>query len=89
MFEVLPILLGHINQKVVDQLDKTGICYGRTVKSTGNFNLPEDFLRWHPTCHDNDKALSEYIERFLADDDELKLFYIWGHSWELDEGDRW
>ncbi|MFR7459485.1 MAG: hypothetical protein ACLUW8_01000 [Subdoligranulum sp.] len=28
-----------------------GIQYSRTVESTGSFALPQELLRWKPTCH--------------------------------------
>ena len=54
--------------------------------------LPEDFLKWHPTCHDHDPRIGELSDLFLNDNsDELKLFYIWGHAFEFDknDSDRW
>lgn len=60
--------------------------YGRTVKSTYNFNIPKDFLEWNPTCKFNDKEIMNITDRFLENNGrfETKLLYIWGHSYELD-----
>ncbi len=63
-----------------------GIRYARTVVSTGKFDLPTDPLQWHPTCHHEDAQIFALIDAFIAakpTDGDL-LFYIWGHSYELD-----
>lgn len=54
----------------------------RETPSSGNFKLPEDWHRWAPTCkHD---TMYTYLPKFLEyDDDELILFYIWGHAFEF------
>lgn len=54
----------------------------RETPSSGNFKLPEDWHRWAPTCkHD---TMYTYLPGFLKyDDDELILFYIWGHAFEF------
>ena len=73
-----------------------GISYSRTTVSTHGFELPKDFLRWHPTCHHADKAFDELAVRFLKPDDNEplwrvspKLFYLWGHSFEFTANGNW
>lgn len=84
---------GSHNQEVVDVLAKCGICYGRTIKSTQTFNLPENWLTWHPTCHHKDLALMELAEKFAQTTPKHVgrnlLFYVWGHSYEFDNNDNW
>jgi peptidoglycan-N-acetylglucosamine deacetylase len=43
---------------------------------------------WHPTCHDS-KVLDYLDEYLMLDDSTLSLFYVWGHSWEFADKDRW
>ena len=68
---------GTLLQAVRDNYD-----YCRETPSSGNFKLPEDWHRWAPTCkHD---IMYTYLPEFLKyDDDELILFYIWGHAFEF------
>lgn len=70
-----------------------GIEYARTVKATGTFALPDDFLRWHPTCHHNDDGLFALAEQFLQPEEGKyygpKLFYVWGHTYEFDAYENW
>jgi peptidoglycan/xylan/chitin deacetylase (PgdA/CDA1 family) len=86
---------GTYNDLVISTLRELGINYSRTVESTYDFNVPEDFLKWHPTCHHGDKDLFRLAEQFIAleaDDKEtapLQIFYVWGHSYELDGNQNW
>ena len=82
---------GNFNDEVVDILHKAGIVYGRTVQSSGKFDLPRDWLRLKPTCHHNDDRLRELAERFIKGEAAWGswLFYLWGHSYEFEEQDNW
>ncbi len=78
---------GTYNQDVVDTLKSCGIVYSRTVTPTNNFELPENFLCWHPTCH-HDGAMA-LVERFQTKRRPLELFYIWGHAYEFERQNKW
>lgn len=81
---------GSYSEEALAALRACGIVYSRTVKSTKNFYLPENFLEWHPTCHHKD-ALG-LCDKFLADLDSPwthPLFYIWGHAHELRTEEEW
>ena len=80
---------GTYNDDVLRTLPGLGIRYARTVRSTGGFNLPENFLLWNPTCKHTDPALFTYLERFKGFKYGLSLFYIWGHSFEFNNDDNW
>jgi peptidoglycan/xylan/chitin deacetylase (PgdA/CDA1 family) len=89
---------GNTNDTVVETIKRLGIEYARTVGDTYNFEIPNDFLRWHPTMHQFCKAYWEpnqtekdqkemtlfyqTIESFLKSN-ELAVLDIWGHSWEM------
>ncbi len=78
---------GHFDEKIVNAARFCGMRYARTTRSTNDFNLPADFLMWHPTCHHN-ADLDMLLEKFLNARTErvcnMPLFYIWGHSYEFD-----
>ena len=66
--------------------DQTKIKLARTVTSTYNFNLQDNLYRFNPTIHFAyvDK-LFELGRQFLQlEPSTPKLFYIFGHSYELD-----
>ena len=96
---------GNTNDLVVETISELGIEYARTVSDTYQFNIPSDFLRWHPTIHQFAKAYWEtnqpekdskeldafykVISEFLATH-ELAVLDIWGHSWEMgNNDDKW
>lgn len=84
------------NDEVVDLMGKLGVKYARTTLPTHKFALPEDWLKWHPTCHHGDSMLESLTQEFLSakPNEEFKnreslLFYVWGHSYEFDDNDNW
>ena len=80
---------GVYDDKIADRLRNLGIQFCRTINETHNFDFPADFNLWHPTCHDNDEAVFELADKFIELDGEKdSVFYIWGHSFELDKNDR-
>ena len=79
--------VGDCDPRVIAILRAAGIACCRTVKATGNFAIPEDFLAWHPTCH-HSQAL-EYADKFLNEYHVMVLFMVWGHAFEFDEQNNW
>ena len=70
--------------------EHTDLKYARTILETKSFDVPADFLEWHPTCHVSDEQIFELADRFEAlDPDKDAIFYIWGHSFDLDGMNIW
>lgn len=69
-----------------------GLLYARTVRSTGKFFPPADFLQWDPTCHHaralDDAALTDAFLEAPGDTYPM-LYYIWGHSYEFERDHTW
>ena len=81
---------GRFNQKVVELLSLAGYQGARTVHSTHRFDIPENFLTWDPTCHHGDPQLMELARQFVKEGDlSPRLFYVWGHAYELDGDKNW
>lgn len=84
---------GLYDSNVMDILDKCGICYSRTVKSTHRFDLPENWLELNPTCHHDDCELEALTDKFLNMNvkvgQEPQLFYVWGHAHEFARNNNW
>ena len=73
---------GSTNDHVAEVIGTTPLTNARTVKSSYNFDLPEDYYLWNPTCHDSEAL--EYLEAYISlDSPSLSLFHVWGHSWEF------
>ena len=83
---------GTHNAQVVKQLEQLGVVYSRTTISTLKFDLPENFLTWHATCHHKNPQLEQLCDAFLEPStrySKCKLFYLWGHSYEFGLDDNW
>jgi hypothetical protein len=81
---------GSWNEQVLKALPTLGIEYSRTTRSHGGFELPENWLGWHPTCHH--KMMLECGEKFLAHQprfSRMALLYVWGHSYEFENDSNW
>ena len=87
---------GSYNDSVVEILRQCGIKYARTTISTEHFELPKDWLKLPATCHHNHPRLMELAKEFVEYKpsphfwhNTLKMFYVWGHSYEFDDRDNW
>jgi len=81
---------GSFDETSISAMRASGIVYSRTTLSTKNFPLPDDFMKWHPTCHHKDAQ--ELCPKFIKDLDSEwthPLFYIWGHAHELKTEENW
>lgn len=79
---------GHANEHIAEVIAKhTGVKYARTIRSTKSFDLQTDNLcLFDPTVYYiNVDDMFRLGREFLAlRPDEPKLFYIWGHTYEMD-----
>ena len=67
---------------------KTGVKYARTAESSYDFELPTNLFELKPTVRICDKRLFNIAKDFLSlQTNKPQLFYIWGHGFELDNGD--
>jgi len=68
--------------------NETKIRFARTITSSYSFDLQKNLLQFQPTVHFIDEKLFDLAQQFLElETDEPKLFYIWGHTYELDAED--
>lgn len=66
-------------------LEHTDIRFARGTTSTYNYELPEYFMKWMPTCSAIDPQCLTLAQNFIdAECTEDMLFYVWGHAYELD-----
>lgn len=82
---------GWYDDTLIDVLKQCGITYCRTVESTENFDLPENWLAWNPTCHHDDEALFDLADEFVSKQNVERplLFYVWGHTFEFERNNNW
>ena len=64
----------------------TGIKYSRTITCNNSFELQSNLYRFNPTAfHLDFENLMKLGEKFInLKADKPQIFYIWGHSFELD-----
>ncbi len=67
--------------------NNTGIQFARTITSTYSFDMQDDLLCFNPTVHYCEiNELFSLAEKFInLKTDKPQVFYIWGHTYELDE----
>lgn len=81
---------GAYSDNVINHLKNIGVGFARTVESTHSFGVQDNLLKFNPTCSFSDTEIFNLAELFLTlQTDEPLIFYIWGHSYELDGNDLW
>ncbi len=78
---------GAYSPELIPLMRGAGMEYSRTVVSTNEFHLPQDFMQWHPTTHHKGDLTGLWDN--LKPRDTLQLMYVWGHSFEFDRNDNW
>ena len=66
-----------------------GFKYARISEESYSFCPQHDFYRWRATIFHCDDRVKSMAKQFIETDDELALFQIVGHSYDLDVEDRW
>ncbi len=79
---------GSFDDRVIELCKSEGMEYSRTVADTHAFTLPKSFMMWHPTCH-HVEADGVLAKSFIESTDQMKLLYVWGHSYEFNEEEKW
>lgn len=82
---------GNFSDRDIQIFSACGMRYSRTTLATGGFSVPENFMKWHPTCHHKGNLvglfdnLMNQTKRYLRHD----VMYVWGHSYEFNNDDNW
>lgn len=83
---------GCYSDTTLEAMRAAGIAYSRTTKATHGFELPDEPLTLHPTCHHNDAELFNIADEFLSDRrnwGQPRMLYVWGHSYEFPRDNNW
>lgn len=81
--------MGTYNEDIVSRLDAMCIEYCRTTVSTEKLSIPDNFLKWHPSCHHNNPNLMQLADQLLTARYGLAMLYVWGHSYEFNNNNNW
>lgn len=69
----------------------TGMEYARLTGEDNWYSIPADPMKWTPTCH-HDRAydfLDDFWYKGPASLQKMKLMNIWGHSYEINNEEKW
>ena len=72
--------------------ENTGVKYCRTITCNGSFDLQENLYRFQPSIYhlDFDQMMQLGRQFIELDAKTPQIFYIWGHSYEMDyASDYW
>ena len=72
--------------------ENTGVKYSRTITCNADFAPQENLYRFNPTAYHLDFSdMMALGEKFLSlKADSPQIFYIWGHSYEMDcDSENW
>ncbi len=60
------------------------------VGDENGFGMPQDYMRWLPTCHHNHNLI-ELGKDFMSlkKTQYLYMMYVWGHSFEFEKNNNW
>ena len=75
------------DERVADIIkNHTGVKYSRTITTNDSFEIQENLYRFNPTVYhlDFEKMMSLGRDFIELKADTKKIFYIWGHSYEMD-----
>lgn len=64
----------------------TGVKYSRTITSVHNFDLQDNLYRFNPSIYYLEKdKMFDLAKKFIElKTDTPQIFYIWGHTYEMD-----
>lgn len=81
---------GGSNADTYRALQACGIKWNREVGTTMAFDIPDDLLHYNGTCHFRNPKILELVKKFIEmKPEEDQVFYIWGHSYELEVYHCW
>ncbi len=86
----LSYAFGEYSDKIINICQNLGIVYGRTAFTTKKFRIPDDFMRWNPTCH-HEEDIFTLLDSFMNPPEyrKMALMYMYGHSFEFARNDNW
>ncbi|MEE1220178.1 MAG: polysaccharide deacetylase family protein [Ruminococcus sp.] len=68
---------------------KSGFEYARISEESLSFKPQTDYHRWKATIFHTDNTLEKFVNNFIDSDEELAIFQIAGHTYDLDAEDMW
>ena len=68
---------------------QSGFSYARISQESRSFTPQTDYFNWKATVFHTDPELEKLTQQFIETDEELAVFQIVGHSYDLDVENMW
>ena len=79
----------YYSELIEECVKECGFTYGRISEISHSFRPQNDYYNWKPTVFHCEDILEELTQKFVETDEELAVFQIVGHSYDLDAEDMW
>lgn len=79
----------YYSELIEECVKECGFVYGRISEMSYSFCPQHDYYRWKATIFHCEDALEDLTQQFLETEEELALFQIVGHSYDLDTENMW
>ena len=79
----------YYSERIAACVKECGFAYGRISEMSHSFVPQSDYYHWKATVFHCEECLEELTRQFVETEEELALFQIVGHSYDLDTEDMW
>ena len=79
----------YYSDMIAECVKQCGYTYGRISEMSHSFQPQSDYYRWKATVFHCEECLEEMTHQFVETEEELALFQIVGHSYDLDTENMW
>ena len=79
----------HYSELIEACVKECGFAYARISEESGSFHPQHEYFRWQATIFHLADKLEALTQQFIATDEELALFQIVGHTYDLDVENKW
>jgi len=79
----------YYSEQIENCVRESGFSYARISQESRSFAPQTDYFNWKATVFHTDPELEQLTRQFIKSDEELAIFQIVGHSYDLDVEELW
>ena len=79
----------YYSEQIENCVRQCGFSYARISQESRSFAPQTDYFNWKATVFHTDPELEKLTRQFIESDEELAIFQIVGHSYDLDVEELW
>ena len=79
----------YYSERIENCVRQCGFSYARISQESRSFAPQTDYFNWKATVFHTDPELEQLTRQFIESDEELAIFQIVGHSYDLDVEELW